>query len=206
MDLRAAITKRASVRNFTSEKVEIADLKDLIDLARLAPTVNNSQTIEYIVITKNELLKEMGEIVHSKIEEMFGASDDPNNVVKKVEKFSTFFEEAPALIVVKNKPYTAIIDNLSDSNYSHNDIDSIRNHPNIQSIGAAVQNILLGAVEKKLGACWLTAPLLAKTELEEKLKIEKPYSLSALIAVGHPKNDVAQRDKKTIDELLTIIE
>ncbi|MFA8342342.1 MAG: nitroreductase family protein [Rhodothermaceae bacterium] len=206
MELRTAIEKRASIRNFTSEKVELPVLKELVDMAHLAPSINNSQTTEYVIITKEDLLKEMGQIVHKKVEEMFGASDDPTNVVSKVEKFSTFFEDAPALIVVKNKPYTAIIDNLADSNYSHNDIDSIRNHPNIQSVGAAIQNILLGAVEKNLGACWLTAPLLAKNELEEKLKVEKPYSIAAMIAIGHPKNDVPQREKKTIDEILTVIE
>jgi len=206
MELKTAIKKRASVRNFTSEKVELPVLKELVDMAHLAPSINNSQTTEYIIITKEELLKEMGQIVHNKVDEMFGAAEDPSNVVSKVEKFSTFFENAPALIVVKNKPYTAIIDNLADSSYSHDDIDSIRNHPNIQSVGPAIQNILLSAVEKKLGACWLTAPLLAKNELEEKLKVEKPHSIAAMIAIGHPKNEVTQREKKTVEEILTVIE
>ena len=206
MDLRTAIEKRASVRTFKEDKVDSSVLKELVDLAHLAPSINNSQTIEYIIITKEDLLKEMGQIVHTKLNEMFEASDDENNVLSKVEKFSTFFEDAPALIVVKNKPYTAIIDNLTSSNYSHDDIDSIRNHPNVQSVGAAIQNLLLGAVEKGLGTCWLTAPLLAKKELEEKLSVEKPYSISAMIAVGYPKGDVPQREKKPIDELLTIID
>lgn len=208
MELREVIENRSSVRRFKDEKVNIEDIKEMIRLANLAPSINNAQIIEYIAITNKVLVKKMGELVHLKIQDLFGEIPDPGNIISKVEKFSTFFEEAPALIVVLNKPYTALIDNLLDeTTLSHEDINSMRNFPNIQSLGAAIQNLLLSAVDFGYGACWLTAPLIAKEKLEELLEIKKPFSIAAMVVLGVPADkSQIRKEKKNLDEILKIIE
>lgn len=207
MELTNVIEKRASVRRFKDEPVDINDIKEMVRLASLAPSINNSQTIEYIAVTNREVLKMMGEAVHSKINSMFADTESHNNIVSKVEKFSTFFEEAPAVIAVINKPYTALVDNLlTDTSYSHDSINNLRNHPNVQSVGAAIQNLLLAAVDKEYGACWLTGPLLAKDSLEKILEIKTPFTLAAMVAIGKPTDDVNPKKKRDLDEILRIIE
>lgn len=206
MQLKDVIEKRTSVRFFKDEEIPVDDLKEIVRLGSLAPSINNSQTIEYVVVMNKEILKKMGLAVHKKISDMFSETEDTNNIISKIEKFSTFFEEAPALIAIKNKPYTALVDNLLDNTeLSHDDINNMRNHPNVQSVGAAVQNILLATVDAGYGGCWLTAPLLAKNELEELLNIKTPFNLAAMVAIGKPLNEAVPKKKRGLDEILTII-
>ena len=170
MELKEVIEKRKSVRHFKNEEVPVDILKEMVRRAGLAPSINNSQPWKYLAVTNNEVLKDMADTVHKKIEEMFpaGENDKKKTVRETVDRFSTFFGNAPALLVVLNKPYEAVVDSiLEESEFNHDDINQLRNHPNIQSIGAAVENILLSAVDLGYGACWLTGLLVAKNELSE---------------------------------------
>jgi len=42
MELKAAIEARTSVRVFKDEKIRLSDIKEMVRLAGLAPSVNNS--------------------------------------------------------------------------------------------------------------------------------------------------------------------
>ena len=209
MELKEAIEKRTSVRRFKNEPISIDDLKEIIDLAGKAPSINNSQSWKFLAIVNKELLEKMSQIVHKKIEKLFPIEEEnaDKKVVDTVDRYSTFFNEAPAVIAVLNKPYLAVADKISDEvSMSAEELNKLRNYPDIQSIGAAVQNMLLAAVDKNLGACWLSGLMVAKDELEELLSIEKPYSLFTCIAVGKPLGDVKPKEKKSLDEIFELID
>jgi nitroreductase len=65
----------------------------------------------------------------------------------------------------------------------------------LQSSGAAVQNILLEAFDIGLGACWLGEILGRGDEVEELLGVPDDYEFVALVALGHPvpETDVGVR-------------
>jgi len=56
MDIDKAIKKRRSIRKFTQEPINADTLKDLVNCARLAPSVANLQPLEYIIIIGRESL------------------------------------------------------------------------------------------------------------------------------------------------------
>ncbi|MDI6641851.1 MAG: nitroreductase family protein [Elusimicrobiota bacterium] len=56
------IKSRRSIRKFLSQPVDKKIIKDIIDCARLAPTANNIQPWEFIVITDSATRKELGRI------------------------------------------------------------------------------------------------------------------------------------------------
>jgi len=182
-------------------------LKELAERAGKAPSINNSQPWKFLAVKNKELLKQAGEIVSNKLKELFPNEGDEKSAEVRltVEKFSTLFVDAPALIVVLNKPYEAIIDRILESSYSHEQINTLRNHPNIQTIGAAIENILLSAVELGYGACWLTGLLVAREELENLFGIKAPFNLAACVAVGKHSENIQPRKKKTLDEIFEII-
>jgi nitroreductase len=55
-----------------------------------------------------------------------------------------------------------------------------------QSIGAAVQNILLAAYAEGLGTCWLGMPLAFRDKIIEVLDIPEDEDLVTSIALGYP--------------------
>lgn len=207
MELAQAIETRTTVRRFLPEAVPEKDLKEMVRLAGLAPSVNNSQPWRFIAINNAELIQKMSRIVHEKIDHLFAKlSAEKNNLKATVEYFSTIFEKAPTLIAVLKEPYRAISDEIvAEVDLSHESINEMRSFPDVQSIGAAVQNLLLAAVEMGYGTCWLSGMLVARDELEKLLGVEKPWTLVTFIAVGRPDTKPSKRDRKPLQQIFQLI-
>lgn len=205
MELKQTIEKRMSIRSFTNEEVNELDLKEMVRRAGLAPTLNNSQPWKFIAITNRAKLKEMAEIVVTRLSNLPLKLDDigQKKHLTKVEWYSTFFENAPSVIALVMQPHVTELD--KSVNLPHEDIIQLRNHPDIQSAGAAIQNILLSAVDLGYGACWLSGPMIAKEEIEKLLKVESPWHLISFVAIGKPFGYPKRPLKKGIDEIFSII-
>ncbi|MBN1413656.1 MAG: nitroreductase family protein [Bacteroidales bacterium] len=205
MELKTAIQKRTSVRIFKNENVPVSDLKEMVRLAGLAPSVNNFQPWRYIAITNKDLLNRMADIVAGKIAGLpLKKTVASKNIVTQVTWFSTFFKDAPVVLALVIEPYETVLE--SGVNLSHEEINKIRNYPDIQSAGASIQNLLLSAVEMGYGACWLSGPMVAKKEIEEILEIKAPSNLLAFIAVGKPRSEPRPKDKPNLANSMKIIE
>jgi nitroreductase len=205
MELKQTIEKRTSIRNFTNEKVPAGDLKEIVRRAGLAPSINNSQPWKFYVITNKKVLSNLAVKVSEKIKELpSNKSIASKNVKSQVEWFATFFENAPAVIAMAMEDYETILE--KGVNISHEEINKLRNFPDMQSAGAAIQNILLSAVDLGYGACWLSAPMMAKESLEKILEIEKPYHLIAFVAIGKAAKEKQPRSKKALEEIFKLID
>ncbi|NLP11507.1 hypothetical protein GX408_14015 [bacterium] len=208
MQLKEAIEARASVRKFAPDAVAVADLQEMVRCAGLAPSVNNEQPWKFIALLNKPLMASMAQAVHQHLDQLF--PDIPTardqSVKNTVEYYSTFFKDAPALIAVVSKNYEAMVDKLLPlTHIGHQDVNALRNYPDIQSLGAAIQNLLLCAVDLGYGACWLSGMMVAREELESLLHIAEPWHLTAFVAVGRPAGPVRQRDKKPIKEIFQVI-
>ena len=209
MELQKAIENRRSIRKFTEESVPEVDLRKLVKNATLAPSIANSEPWRFIAVTKKVLINKMKDEVQKKYDSLLSnASDDLVGKIKeRIKHFSSLFNDAPAVIAIISQPYQAVIDDvLKETNYGHEDMNELRNFPNVQTIGAAVQNILLSAVDMGYGACWLTGPMVAKQELEKLLEIKQPESLFAFVAVGKPAMNPKAKEKKAFDEVFQLID
>ncbi|MFO7938518.1 MAG: nitroreductase family protein [Bacteroidales bacterium] len=205
MNIKDAIEQRVSIRNFTDEAVPRSVITELVRRAGLAPSVNNYQPWKFLAIQKKELLNQMATIVSAKIKSLpANQSIAAKNVKSQVEWFATFFQEAPAVIALTMEGYESVLE--KGVALSHKDINEARNHPDIQSAGAAIQNMLLSAVDLGYGACWMSAPLMAKEALEELLPMEKNYQLVAFVALGKPARKLSPKPKKPLEEILTFVE
>jgi nitroreductase len=205
MELKQAIELRTSNRTFINEPIPVADLKELVRRAGLAPSVNNYQPWMFYAITNSDLLGKMAIKVAAKLKEIpTNNSIAAKNVLSQVEWFATFFENAPAVIAVAMEEYESVLE--MGVQMSHEEINKMRNYPDMQSAGAAIQNILLSAVDMGYGACWLSAPMIAKSELEKLIGIQSPFHLIAFVAIGKPSKATQQKPKKNPDEIFRLIE
>lgn len=205
MELYQVIDKRMSFRSFSPDAVPESDLEELVRCASLAPSISNAQPWRFIAVTDPGMLKKMSEAVRRRLSDLWGAEDAPPR--NAVEQFSTFFADAPALIAVVEKPYSSVADKLAaKSGLQHEDLDRMRGYPAIQSIGAAVQNMLLRATDMEYGSCWLSGMLVAREELENLLGIEPPERLATAVALGRPGPDYPEpKPRKRVDEIFTLI-
>jgi nitroreductase len=209
MEFKYVAERRTSIRNFTDEKVKLDDLKEMIRIAGTAPCISGEETWKFIAVTNKDVMKQMALAVKQKYSEIIPENNDQvsENVKVAVEKFSSVFLNAPVVVAVTMSPYEAVIDKiLSQTAYSHEELNKLRNYPDIQTVGAAIQNILLSAVDLGYGACWLTGPMVAKEELSKILKIESPDSLIAFVAIGRPDKESKPRLKSPLENIFSIIE
>lgn len=205
MELKSAIESRTSIRVFREEPIDIKDVKEMVRLAGLAPSVNNFQPWRYVAIMNRDLLNKMAAIISRKIEELpMSKSIVSSNVKKQVTWFSTFFKDAPVLLALVVKPYQTIMEGGFD--LSHDEINKMRNYPDIQSAGASIQNLLLAAVDMGYGACWLSGPMVAREEIEKMINIKSPEKLLAFIVVGKPVTNARPKSKSDLSETMEIIQ
>lgn len=203
MELTAAIEQRTSVRSFLADPIPVEDLKEMVRLAACAPSVNNYQPWKFIAVTNKKVMTEMAEIISEKISALpSNESRVAQNVKSQVEWYATFFKDAPVVIAVAMETYESILEKGAD--VSHEEVNKMRNYPDMQSAGAAVQNLLLAAVDKGYGACWMSAPMVACHELTTILKLDKPYKLIAFVALGKPVSTAKPREKKGVDDIFEI--
>ena len=202
MELNTAIETRTTVRKFSSETVPVSDLKEMVKAAGLAPSVNNSQPWKFIAVTNKKMIGKISNLVRDKVQNTL--ADRPQNIQKTVEYFSTLFENAPVVIFVASESYNAIADKGAEE--AHAALNEMRQYPDIQSIGAAVENILLSAVDLGLGACWLSGLMIAREEIENTLDIEQPLQIVTAVAIGKVKGEPQKRDRKSLDEIFQLVD
>jgi len=210
MEYRRLVESRVSVRQFLPDRVPPADVGEMVRLAGLAPSPNNSQPWQFVAVTRASLLAEMGRAVQQKVRAMLpeAGTDEARHARQRVEWFSTFFADAPLVVAVVLLPYRAVVEEaLEGSRLTGPQVNALRGQPDIQSLGAAVEHLLLAATDLGYGGCWLSGPLVAREALESLLGIDPPGRLAAMVAIGKPAAaSYAPRERKGVDEILRIID
>jgi nitroreductase len=146
----------------------------------------------------------MADVVAAKIEDIPATkSVAAANVKKQVTWFSTFFKDAPVLLVLVTRPYETVLESAVE--LSHDEINLIRNYPDIQSAGASIQNILLAAVDMGYGACWMSGAMFARAEVETMLNIRAPEKALAFVVLGRPKSEHKPKAKPNLADSMEII-
>jgi nitroreductase len=101
-------------------------------------------------------------------------------------------EKAPVTIFVFN-------DDLESADQPYSIYDLIGNSVEVQSIGAAIQNLLLAAHDMGLGTLWICDVFYAYQEL--CAWIGETHQLVAAVAVGYPDEEPNARPRKGVDEV-----
>lgn len=206
MELKKTIFERRSIRSFTEETISNAEISELIEAACWAPNAGNQQMWHFVVVKKKEIMEAMAQAVVDKFDQI-SAQLGYTHELDGNKGNALFFAQAPVTIAVFMRPYESKVnDALRKLEYSPLEIQRLRGQADLQSIGAAIQNLLLLAHAKGYGACWMCAPLVASREIEKILGVEEPWQLKALIPLGKPAVQVGQSKRKELAEVLTLLE
>ncbi len=86
--------------------------------------------------------------------------------------------------------------------YAPEDIKRLRPLPGLQSVSAAIQNMLLAVHALGYGSCWMTGPLVAQDAFGTLLGFGKETSIVALLPIGLPDEDPPARSRKPLEEVV----
>jgi nitroreductase len=103
----------------------------------------------------------------------------PTVVEEEVQTSISRFSKAPAIIVV-NLTMTGM------DQYPDTRRQQIERILAIQSVAAAIQNMLLAAQAEGLATCWYCAPLFCQEEVRRALSLSDELHPQAIITLGIP--------------------
>ena len=210
MDLFDAIKGRKSIRRFKQAPMPDEDIKKILDAGMLAPSANNTQPWSFVVIKDKTLLARMADAARDMIDRMVPFAESEKQAQRLAaykSNYYTFFENAPVVIVVFMEAYDAGTNRLlSRMGYSSEDIKRLRPLPGLQSVAAAIQNMLLAIHALGYGSCWMTGPLVAQEGFEKLLGYGKEKFIAALLPIGVPDEDPPSRSRKPLEEMMKMIE
>jgi len=168
MELKEAIRKRQSIRDFSDTTIPPLVIDEILDYANQAPSAGNLQARDFIIVD-DEFQKEQLSIAAN---------------------HQTFIAEAPVIIIV-----CANLKRISSYGKRGRELYCI------QDASAAVEHILLMAVDYGLDTCWVGA----FDEQAVSTLLELPSSIRpvALIPLGCTKKTTAPRTKRMETKLLT---
>ncbi|MGE5555331.1 MAG: nitroreductase family protein [Methanocella sp.] len=186
------LKQRRSIRIFQNKPVPREHVGLVLEAAGLAPSAHNSQPWRFIVIedpvTKRVLAEKMAEAWAADMAKDGLTVDETKRLERQVR-----FAEAPVLIVA-----CFSMDGLR----SYRDEERQRCERDLaaESLGAALENLLLAAYSLGLGACWYCAPAFCKPTVRAVLKIPTNIEPSALIVMGFPAEAPTAPPKKRPEE------
>lgn len=195
-DLATLLRNRRSVRSYQDRPVTRAQLEQIIEAARWAPSPHGRQPWRFVVLTRQEpkirLAESMGATWRKNLE-MDGQAADIVNI--RLEKSRQRILNVPALIIPCL--YLEDLDRYPDEQRQADETTMA-----IQSLGAAVQNMLLMAYDLGLDAGWMCAPLFCPEVVCEALNLDKCLIPHALITVGYAAADPKRRERLPLQSLI----
>ena len=72
----------------------------------------------------------------------------------------------------------------------------------VQSIGCALQNIMVAAQAEGLASYWISAPLFCPDAVREALDLPAEYEAQALVSIGYPASDARPRAEPDLATLI----
>ncbi len=178
--LSDALKQRRSIRYYQNRPVDLTLVKSLLETASFAPSAHNAQPWRFVVLTDSEnketLANAMAQVWLAELER----EHIPKNmrwatVNRSVQRFIA----APVIVL-------ACLSMENMDTYPDEKRQNIERDLAVQSLGAAVQTLLLAAHAEGLGCCWYCAPIFCQDAVREAFQIPADVEPQALITLGYP--------------------
>ncbi|GAC1403255.1 MAG: nitroreductase family protein [Ktedonobacteraceae bacterium] len=195
-DLASLLRSRRSVRSYQQQPVTQEQLEQILEAARWAPSPHGRQPWRFVVLTRQEpkqlLADNMGRTWQHNLE-MDG--QDAAIVAIRREKSHQRILNAPAIVIPCL--YLEDLDRYPDEQRQEDEKTMA-----IQSIGAAIQNMLLMTYELGLDAGWMCAPLFCPEVVCDTLNLDTRLLPQALITIGYAAADPKRRERLPLSSLI----
>ncbi|MGH2517520.1 MAG: nitroreductase family protein [Ktedonobacterales bacterium] len=187
---------RRSVRTFQDRPIPRAALETMLDAARWAPSPHGRQPWRFVVLTASEAKARLADAMGADWQYTLEMDGQPEEVIAiRLAKSRERIRTAPALILA-----CLYLEDLD--RYPDRDRQRAEEVMAIQSLGAAVQNMLLAAYALGLDTGWMCAPLFSPATVRAALALDATLLPHALVPVGYVAREPKRRPHRPADELV----
>lgn len=193
MDAVGAINSRRSTRKFKPDPIPDEILRQIIEAGLLAPSAKNAQPWKFVVVSADKR-DEMVSVIKSGFEREKSSEQSllhnrlyslsANNTLKIMSK-------APVSIFIFNRFGKTITEPRSTNEY-------VMDVTNLQSIGAAIENMILAAQAHEIGSLWICDVFFAYQDLCQFLK--EDTQMVAALSLGYKNEFPSPRPRLDMNE------
>ena len=183
MDVADAIAGRRSVRRFASREVPGVLIKELVAAACAAPAPHHSRPWRFVEVrpeTRPALIEAMASAWRADID---ADGRSPDSVERSLARSRAQLTEAPALLL-------ACLEMEAARDWPDERRRLAERDMYVQSLGAALQNLLLAAHARGLGGYLKGAPLFCADTVREALSLPPGWQPGFLVLLGYPAEGV----------------
>ena len=178
------IRQRRSTRAFDPDRtIEDSVLRRILKAGLQAPSPKNRQPWHFTCITDRDRRSQIADLLHEKLSMLRDARKADGADCSDLDLAEG------SVRVLRNAPVLVVVSYLRDEANAHGAQDdwplSARQFESadLQSIGAAIQNMLLAATEEGVDSLWMCDPLYAWPEIMRGLNLPTPFV--AVVAFGY---------------------
>lgn len=187
---------RRSVKEYSSKEVSNEVIFRILEAGRWAPSAHNAQPWRFITIQDSATKQRLAKAMASRWDRDMSKNGVPKEQRESLVKASVErFENAPIIIIA-----CLTIENMDE--YPDDRRKKIEYVMAVQSVAAAIENMLLAACGEGLGSCWFCAPLFCQDVVRKILKIPQHVDPQALITLGYPADRPNPPPRKTLEEIV----
>ena len=196
MNAYEAIIERRSLRQLSTVPVAKQLVQKLLYAAVLAPAPHHTKPWRFIHLeterSRRRLAEAMGAAWRIDLEADHVSETQIEMLLSRSQRQ---IEGAPALVLA------CIV------------AEGLRNWPDdkrkraefrmaVQSIGCALENIMVAANAEGLGSYWISAPLFCPEAVREALDLPQEYEAQALVSIGYPASAPQPRAEPDLAKLI----
>ena len=174
------IKTRRSIRNYKEEQIPQEVIREVIDIARFAPSWKNGQIARYYVVQSAELKAKIAESC------VMGFTYNTGTLTK-----------APAIVVV------AYVEKRSGFERDGSCTTSKGSEWEMFDAGIATQTLCLAAQEKGLGTCIMG--IFEDKAVAEAINLPEGQKVGALVAIGYPAEEPSAPARKEVEQLVQFL-
>lgn len=191
MDTFQAIAARRSNRKFKPDPIPQETLEKILHAGTLAPSGKNKQPWKFYVVQGDGRV-EMASEMKKGMARLEGMGVNTGSARYSLE-------------VMKQAPVTVFIFNPTSKHplLERDTLETYSDVVDIQSVGAAIQNMCLAAVDLGLGSLWICDVFFGYEELCAWLGEEG--QMIAALSLGYPDQEPQPRPRKPVSEVTVFL-
>ena len=200
-----AIKERRSIRKFKPDAISEMDLHTILEAGIAAPSSKNRQPWHFTVVrggVKEELARVMERGLNLEVRAHKPFLPESMRFINSAFTSVNVMREAPVVVLVSNERGTGA-DFASDLSVD----ERVAEICNVQSVAAAVENMLLAARELGIGSLWVCDIFFAYPEISEWMEKKNPGHgmLVAALCFGYADEEPKARARKNLHEAATFL-
>jgi len=196
LNILGLFKNRRSIRDYLQTEVPNKVLSEILEAARWAPSAHNAQPWRFIVVRDADVKRELAEAMASRWDKDLIKNGVPLENRKRLLKTSIErFTNAPILVI-------ACLTMEDMDKYVDKRRQKIEYTMAVQSVAAAIENILLAAHAEGLGSCWFCAPLFCKDVVRKVLRLPHHVEPQALVTLGYSAERLDPPPRKFLQKIV----